>query len=118
LLGARPLGYDDVLTALGFDGTKHSAALGVAVALVDLGFAVVTLLKGKVWTGLLGLFVPMIAQLGAIRLARPGSPWARWRYPLGSRKLLRARHREARVREPLIRTKIRIQEFISGRHDM
>ncbi|MFD1147413.1 hypothetical protein [Saccharothrix hoggarensis] len=109
LLGARPLGYDE------FYG--EGMAVRVLVILVNLGFAIVALLKGKVWTGLLGLLVPVLPEIGALRLARPGSPWARWRYTEGSRKLRRAYRREARIRQPLIRAKIRVQEFISGRHD-
>ncbi|MBP2334034.1 hypothetical protein [Saccharothrix coeruleofusca] len=110
LLGARPLGYE------GFFG--EGMLLRVLAVLVNLGFAIVALLKGKVWTGLLGLLVLGLPQIGAVRLARPGSPWARWRYPEGSRKLRRAYRREARIRQPLIRAKIRVQEFISGRHDL
>ncbi|WP_309114096.1 hypothetical protein [Saccharothrix sp.] len=109
LLGARPLGYDE------FYG--EGVWVRVVIILVNLGFAIVALLKGKVWTGLLGLLVPVLPEIGALRLARPGSPWARWRYTEGSRKLRRAYRREARVRQPLIRAKIRFQEFISGRHD-
>lgn len=110
LLGARPLGYEE------FYG--DGPALRVVLILVNLGFAIVALLKGKVWTGLLGLLVPVLPEIGALRLARPGSPWARWRYTEGSRKLRRAYRREARIRQPLIRAKIRVQEFISGRHDL
>ncbi|GAA1283454.1 hypothetical protein [Saccharothrix xinjiangensis] len=110
LLGARPLGYEE------FYG--DGVALRVVLILVNLGFAVVALLKGKVWTGLLGLLVPVLPEIGALRLARPGSPWARWRYAEGSGKLRRAYRREARIRQPLIRAKIRVQEFISGRHDL
>ncbi|MFC6092012.1 hypothetical protein [Saccharothrix lopnurensis] len=110
LLGARPLGYEE------FYG--DGVALRVLLLLVNLAFAIVALLKGKVWTGLLGLLVPVLPEIGALRLARPGSPWARWRYAEGSRKLLRAQRREARIRRPLIRAKIRVQEFISGRHDL
>jgi hypothetical protein len=109
LVGARPLGYDE------FYG--EGVALRVLIILVNLAFAIVALLKGKVWTGLLGLLVPVLPEIGALRLARPGSPWARWRYTEGSRKLRRAYRREARIRQPLIRVKIRVQEFISGRHD-
>ncbi|MCE6993438.1 hypothetical protein LZG04_01240 [Saccharothrix sp. S26] len=109
LLGARPLGYEE------FYG--EGLALRVLIILVNLGFAIVALLKGKVWTGLLGLLVPVLPEIGAVRLARPGSPWARWRYAEGSRKMRRAYRREARIRQPLIRVKIRVQEFISGRHD-
>lgn len=35
----------------------------------------------------------MIALVAALRLARPGSPWARWRYPEGSRRAVRSRAR-------------------------
>ncbi|HEX6342652.1 hypothetical protein [Umezawaea sp.] len=116
LLGARPLGYDDFLTPGQTGG--DAVLLRLLAILVNIGFAIVALLKGKIWTGLLGLLVPVLPEIGAIRLARPGSPWARWRYADDSRKLRRAYRREARVRQPLIRMKIRIQEFISGRHDL
>lgn len=114
LLGARPLGY----AALFEDGAgPRTWPFGVWTVLVNLVFAVVSLLKGKIWTGLIGLIVPVLPEIGAVRLARPGSPWARWRYRPGSRRLARAYRREARIRQPLIRLKIRVQEFISGRHD-
>lgn len=115
LLGARPLGYDDFLSP---DDGDNTILLRVAAIMINLGFAIVSLLKGKIWTGLLGLLVPVLPEIGALRLARPGSPWARWRYGDDSRKLRRAYRREARVRQPLIRAKIRFQEFISGRHDL
>ncbi|MEO6085521.1 MAG: hypothetical protein ABIQ18_20615 [Umezawaea sp.] len=116
LLGARPLGYDDFLTPGQTGG--DTVLLRLLAIMVNIGFAIISLLKGKIWTGLLGLLVPVLPEIGALRLARPGSPWARWRYADDSRKLRRAYRREARVRQPLIRMKIRIQEFISGRHDL
>jgi hypothetical protein len=118
LLGARPLGYDDFLSPVQPDTSAEVLALRIAAILINLAFAIVSLLKGKIWTGLLGLLVPVLPEIGALRLARPGSPWARWRYADDSRKLRRAYRREARIRQPLIRMKIRIQEFISGRHDL
>jgi lysyl-tRNA synthetase class 2 len=57
----------------------------------------VCLAKGKVWTGVIGLFVPVFALVGALRLARPGSPWARRRYRKSPKKLARAERREARL---------------------
>ncbi|MBV8932360.1 MAG: hypothetical protein JOZ47_12360 [Kutzneria sp.] len=119
LLGARPLDYSPLMlpglsNAFPVVGRGH----GTATALVDLAFAVVALAKGKVWTGLLGLLFPPLAGVGALRLARPDSPWARWWYRPGSRKLVRAVRREARYRQPLILLKIRVQELISGRHDL
>jgi hypothetical protein len=86
--------------------------------LINLVLAIVTLLKGKIWTGMVGLFVPVLLLFSVFRLARPGSPWARWRYGRGSRKLRRALRREERIRRPLIRAKIWVQEFIAGRHDL
>jgi hypothetical protein len=118
LLGARPLGYDDVLQ-LNPDTTPADTFTTRLITIgVNLCFAIVALLKGKIWTGLLGLLVPVVPAVGAVRLARPGSPWARWRYPEGSRKLTRAYRREARIRQPIIKAKIAVQEFISGRHDL
>jgi hypothetical protein len=91
--------------------TLHLAAAAL------FGLASITLLKGKIWTGLLGLFVPVMFMVGAVRLARPGSPWARWRYTGRPAKLARADRRERRLRQPVIRAKIRLQDVLTGRHD-
>ena len=48
--------------------------------------------------GLTGVFVPLASLVGAIRLATPGSPWARKRYPPDSRKLARSQARFERVK--------------------
>ena len=118
LLGFRPIGVADTLD---LRHEPYALPLTVAFTLVNLVFAVVTLLKGKIWSGLLGLFVPVFLYVGAVRLGRPGSPWARWRYRPdrrnGIRKMERARWREIRLRRPIIRWKIRFQELIAGRHD-
>lgn len=118
LLGARPFGYDEVLQLNPETTPASTFTLRLIIISVNLCFAIVALLKGKIWTGLLGLLVPVVPAVGAVRLARPGSPWARWRYHEGSRKLTRAYRREARIRQPIIRAKIAVQEFISGRHDL
>lgn len=124
LLGIRPFGLGD-MTVVDAQGRAHPDAariLFAGSAVVNGALAVITLLKGKIWTGLLGLFVPPFLLIGAVRLGRPGSPWARWRYrrdrgPRATRKLERAIWREVRLRRPLIRGKIWFQELISGRHE-
>jgi lysyl-tRNA synthetase class 2 len=63
------------------------------IALVAL-CVVLTLLKGKLKLGLFGIVFPPLAFVGAFRLAKPGSPWARWLYPEGGG---RARRSEARA---------------------
>jgi hypothetical protein len=50
------------------------------VFLVDGVLAVICALKGKYRSALFGLFVLPIAAIGALRLARPSSIWARHRY--------------------------------------
>jgi hypothetical protein len=89
------------------------STFAVSLAVV-LALASITLLKGKIWTGLFGLFVPLLLIVGAIRLARPESPWARWRYQQRPRKLARASKREERVRRPAIRAKVRVEDLVSG----
>ncbi|WP_223198587.1 hypothetical protein [Solihabitans fulvus] len=121
LLGLRPALIDD-LTGSAEDGSPQAVLITWTAVLIDLAIVVITLLKGKIWTGLFGLFVPIpLLVVGAIRLARPGSPWARWRYkpdrPRGLRKLARARWREQRLRQPVARAKVWVQELVSGRHD-
>jgi hypothetical protein len=61
------------------------------------------------------IYITPLALIGAIRLARPGSPWARRRYRPGSRRLRRAEWRERRIREPVERWKVRFQNFVAGR---
>ena len=52
----------------------------VAVIAVNLLLCVICLLKGKVVTGVIGIFVLVVALVGAVRLAKPGSWWATHRY--------------------------------------
>jgi hypothetical protein len=121
LLGARPVGFTGVEDDTGKESLLNPLippSVYLLSLVVNLSLAVVTLLKGKIWTGLIGLFVPLFVYVGAIRVARPGSPWARWRYQPDSWRYRRALHREQRFRYPLIRGKIWIQEVIAGRHDL
>jgi hypothetical protein len=48
---------------------------------VNAMFALVAFLKGKAKLGTFGLFIPAIAVVGAVRLAKPNSLWARRFYP-------------------------------------
>jgi hypothetical protein len=120
LLGLQPVGLSDLLAVRKEGGGVAQWGLAVAATLLSLGLAVITLLKGKIWTGLVGLFVPVLLWIGAIRLARPGSPWARWRYHRPTHrarvKLTKAEWRERRLRTPIVRAKIWVQELVAGRH--
>lgn len=89
------------------------AVVGGAMALT-LPLAVVVVLKGKVWTGLLGMFLVILLVIGAIRLSRPHAPWARWRYSTQPDKMRRALQRERRLRRPVVRAKLYLQCAIAG----
>ena len=85
LTGAVPLGGDD-----------GSGVAGILVAgLLALAVSGIAIAKGKYVLGIAGLLVPLFSIVGAIRLAKPGTPWARWRYKDGSKKLARAEARAA-----------------------
>src|SRR5580693_2221545 len=118
LLGVVPAGIHDVATFLG--KTSDTTALGSLLATLSVLFvlASVTLLKGKIWTGLFGFMLPFLFLIGAVRLARPGSPWCRWRYQAKPKKIARAIRREERVRQPVIRVKTRLVDLVAGYHDM
>ena len=55
---------------------------------------VIALLKGKIWVGLIGMFVIFISFVAAVRLAKPHSPWARLFYKPGSERMKRAEERQ------------------------
>lgn len=70
----------------------RQARLIVACA-IDVGLLVVCWLKGKPGMAIAGLFVPLVALIGAMRLAKPGSYWAwQWYDPA---KLVEAQRRFA-----------------------
>ncbi|GAA1270860.1 hypothetical protein GCM10009665_68930 [Kitasatospora nipponensis] len=110
VLGAAPFGVNDAAT----NGSPVSNWDYAVTVVVNGGFALVALTKGKAFTGLLGMLVPLLAVVGAIRLARPGSPWARSRYPEGSAKAARALRREERDGW-MRRLRIRVYDAIAGR---
>jgi hypothetical protein len=116
VLGARPL---EIGTSNG-SGTANLVAT-IIVGVLYFLLAAICLLKGKIWTGLIGICFPLFLIVGAIRVGRPRSPWARSRYVKGKHrghaKLARSIKRERRYRRPLIRAKDRLQDLVSGRPD-
>ncbi|WP_354640766.1 phosphatidylglycerol lysyltransferase domain-containing protein [Kitasatospora camelliae] len=107
LLGELPFG--------GFQGPLTAGQVVGAVILLSL--VGVTLLKGKTWTGLLGIMLWPLALVGAVRLARPHSPWARWRYRSRPRRMARADRREARIHRRLQAARISFYDAVAGAPD-
>ncbi|HEY2195186.1 MAG TPA: hypothetical protein VGH76_23210 [Actinomycetospora sp.] len=83
VLGANPFGA----------ASEDNAPMVIAAAVITLAFAAVCAFKGKPIFAVLGVVLLPFAMVGAIRLAKPGSPWAKRRYREGSSKDVRARAR-------------------------
>lgn len=99
---------------LGFvplDAGNGGSTLAILLTVgLDLALCALVALKGKVSAAVIGMFIPPVAWVAAIRLARPGSRWARRRYAPGSGKLTKATARKAR-HDRRVR---RFQDLIGG----
>ncbi|MCV7254526.1 hypothetical protein HZU40_24105 [Mycolicibacterium fluoranthenivorans] len=113
VLGFNPLSFFDI-GIWRADDTWQARAVVIAVAVLTLALAVVVLLKGKVWTGLVGMFITPLLIVGAIRLSRPHAPWARWRYTTRPRKMHKALERERHLRRPVVQAKLWLQHIVAG----
>ena len=113
VLGLHPLMFFISL----WQDTTHSVVLRAGVVFVmalTLPLAVLVVLKGKVWTGLIGMFFVPLLVIGAIRLSRPQAPWARYLYMRRLDKMSRALQRERTLRRPVVRAKLWLQYTIAG----
>jgi len=90
-------------------GGGSTVAIVVSV-LFELAICAVVALKGKFSTAVIGMFIPPVAWVGAIRLGRPNSFWARRRYAEGGEKLAKAEARKER-HDRRVR---RFQDLIGG----
>ena len=81
------------VSSFGVDGAHYSRTYAFGLVVFNVVLATVTLLKGKLMLGLVGIFIPVFGLIGALRLAKPHSAWARWFYTRNAKKLERARHR-------------------------
>ncbi|MFJ9056026.1 MULTISPECIES: hypothetical protein [unclassified Streptomyces] len=112
LAGFSPLGVDEL------NGEQEQNRLGVVLTYVgNFGFVLIALFKGKARMAVIGTLIPFIALIGALRLARPASPWAkrfyRRRHRARARAVLRAYHHDVRWAGP----RRRFQDLIGGAPD-
>ncbi|MEU3992671.1 hypothetical protein OG301_10600 [Streptomyces platensis] len=86
----------------------------VRTVAVNFLFAVIALVKGKGRMAVIGVFVPFVALFGAIRLARPHSPWARRFYRTRPKTRARAQVRAYRHDRRWSGLRRRVENFIGG----
>jgi hypothetical protein len=112
-LGLALVGFSPVRVA-DVNSTEFSVRISAtAVLVIDAGLALVCVLKGKYRSGLFGLFLPPVGFIGAVRLARPNSIWARSRYR--GKRLERATRRAADFDRRWKPVQVDWEDFIGGR---
>jgi uncharacterized membrane protein YccC len=84
------IGGTSLVTGAVWTAQWWSSIAGIGITLV---LCVICLLKGKVMTGVIGMVISVVALVGAIRLAKPGSWWAVRRYATRPRRAVRAARR-------------------------
>jgi hypothetical protein len=105
VVGIQPFTLDDPGSAVAV-----STAIGLTLAV-----SVTAFLKRRILLGAVGLFVFPVGVVGAVRLAHPDSPWARWFYASGSRRRNRAQERFDDPSRWSARLRRRLEDAVGGR---
>ncbi|MEU5097184.1 hypothetical protein [Streptomyces sp. NPDC020996] len=99
LAGFAPFGVNDMSQQ-----ELNNRGAVITAVVIDFLFSLAVLLKGKVRMAVFSVIVPFVGVIGFVRLARPGSPWARRFYRdrprARARALLRAYHHDRRWAGP------------------
>jgi hypothetical protein len=104
LVGTSPFGIDG--------GSHEGRLIAFAMIAANVALALITFAKGKLLTGMLAIFVPLVGLVAALRLAKPRSLWSRWFY--GDGKRARAEHRYLHDHSWLVRAHRRFDDLLGG----
>jgi hypothetical protein len=106
LVGSSPFGLEQ-------GGMPSAIVFGVVS--FNMLVAVATFAKGKLFLGMVSVFVPAVGVVGAIRLAKPRSLWAKHVYrPRNPDKLERAQARYDQSASPYRRVHDMLDDLIGG----
>ncbi|GHH34437.1 hypothetical protein [Streptomyces candidus] len=109
LTGFLPFGVNDLTQE-----EAQNRGLFVTNIVLNGAWSVIALFKGKVRTALFGVVVPFVGAVGAVRLARPHSPWARRFYRRRPRARARAARRAYRHDRRWTRRRRALHDWIGG----
>lgn len=112
LCGFLPFGVND----LSDDEVQDRGSVLLTVG-ANFLFALLALGKGKARTAVFGVIVPFVALVGAVRLARPGSPWAKRFYRRRPHARARSWRRAFRHDRRWSKVSRRFQDWIGGAPD-
>jgi hypothetical protein len=108
MLGANPFDIQ-------FDETVPwwaKALITSGIIILHFGAVLICVLKRKYKMALIGALIPLVAEICAIRLARPTSRWAKRRY--GEKKMAKAIRREEKWKARWSPITGRISDFVAG----
>lgn len=97
------------VSPFGLEHTRESRMVAFGLLAFNIVLAAITFLKGKLMLGVISIFIPFVGLVGAIRLAKPHSAWAKWFYKRSPRK---REHSRARF-EPGTGWNARINEWVT-----
>ncbi|MGV9995126.1 hypothetical protein [Streptomyces sp. NPDC003374] len=112
LAGFSPFGVNDLS-----ESELQNRGTVISTVAVNFVLSLVALSKGKGRVALFGVIVPFVALIGAVRLARPGSYWARRFYRRRPRALARADARADRHDRRWSGPRRAFQDWIGGKPD-
>ncbi|KMO97885.1 hypothetical protein [Streptomyces roseus] len=110
--GFLPLGVNDLTSE-----ERQSRGLIIMNTATNFFLALIALWKGKARTALFGMVIPFVALIGAVRLARPGSPYAKRFYAKRPRARAKARLRAFRHDRRWAAPRRKFENFIGGTPD-
>lgn len=101
----------------GINVNRSQASLRIVFLIliaIDLTMAAICAAKGKLGTAVAGIAVPLFAYVGAIRVARPDSPWAKRAYAKHPKRMEKSKKREVDF-DARWRTKVsKFQDLVAG----
>jgi hypothetical protein len=112
LVGFAPLGVNDVS-----QGEEQGRGSVISTVVFNFVFALVVLSKGKVRMAIFSVIVPLVGLIGVIRLARPGSPWAKHFYRHRPRARAKAALRAYRHDRRWARPRRALEDWLGGKPD-
>ncbi|MEV4442985.1 hypothetical protein AB0K09_29035 [Streptomyces sp. NPDC049577] len=112
LIGFAPFGVNELSPE-----ERENRSIVLVNTLINFGVALFALAKGKPRIALIGAVVPFVALVGAVRLARPGSPWARRFYRHRPRARRKARVRAYRHDARWAAVRHRLHDLVAGAPD-
>ncbi|MGK5630951.1 hypothetical protein [Streptomyces sp. URMC 123] len=110
--GFLPFGVNELTPS-----ERQNRGLLVMTVLGNFMVTLFALAKGKPRLAVIGLVVPFVALVAAVRLARPGSPWAKRFYRGRPRARARSRVRAYRHDRRWDRLRRRVQDLVAGAPD-